>query len=208
MKRKKSLQNNHLGFSLVELIIVIAIMAVLAGAIAPAVIRYIRKARAARATDEARVIVNSIEASLASNYAIELEITMDKTYTDPYGKTHDCGVLTNWMISRAQNKSTGDITDANEADYYFATQMLEALGADGKVYNFFNFNGDEDDPLGMNCESFSSQYNCPGVIAVYGRNGKVLYLQYYNYGCLIEYVAGDGYELIEDEKFIGSPRLQ
>ena len=44
--RKLSPENNH-GFSLVELIIVIAIMAILAAAIAPALIRYINKARKA-----------------------------------------------------------------------------------------------------------------------------------------------------------------
>ena len=37
----KMINNKNIGFSLVELIIVIAIMAVLAAAIAPALIRYI-----------------------------------------------------------------------------------------------------------------------------------------------------------------------
>ncbi|MBE5944677.1 MAG: type II secretion system protein [Lachnospiraceae bacterium] len=208
-KRKTHPHQNNLGFSLVELIIVIAIMAILAGVIAPSVIRYIRKSRAARATDEARVIVNSVEAALASSHASNFDLNMDMTYIAPSGKSYKCGMVNNWMLSRAQNNSTSDIDETNEADYYFAQQILIGLGAeDSKTYNFFRFTGDEEDPLGCNCEDFVSDYNCPGLIVVYGTSGKVLYLQYYNYGCLIEYVAGDGYELIEDEEFVGPPTLQ
>ncbi len=52
MKRKNK------GFSMVELIIVIAIMAILAAALAPALIKYVRKSRRARDVDAAKEIYN------------------------------------------------------------------------------------------------------------------------------------------------------
>lgn len=52
------------GFSLVELIIVIAIMAVLAGALAPMLIKYIQKSRDSKAMTNARNFETAVEASL------------------------------------------------------------------------------------------------------------------------------------------------
>lgn len=205
--KKRFLGNK--GFSLVELIIVIAIMAVLAGVIAPSVIKYIRKARASRATEELRTIVTAVETGLVSTYAEKYELDIDKVYTDEDGRSHPCGVITNWILSRAQNDSESEITDDKKLEYYSAEQVLSELNAeDGSNYAFFNFTGDEDDPLGYNCASFSGQYGCPGVIVVYGEDGTVLFAQYYNYGCLIQFVAGNGYELIDDEEFVDAPILK
>ena len=154
MKKRRRISENssgNAGFTLVELIIVIAIMAVLAGAVGLMVIRYIRKARASNATEELRTIVQAVEAGLVSSYAEEHEMNLNKTYTDSAGRTVPCGVLTNYMISRAQNQSKNGITAANELEYYFAEKVLEELDAkNGSEYKFFNFHGDEYEPLGMN----------------------------------------------------------
>lgn len=59
------------GFSLVELIIVIAIMAILAAAIAPALIRYISKSRRASDVEMADVILDAVGAAYAEAYSFE-----------------------------------------------------------------------------------------------------------------------------------------
>ncbi len=59
------LNNENRGFSLVELIIVIAIMAILAAAIAPALIRYIDKSRRADDVSTASTIAKAAELAVA-----------------------------------------------------------------------------------------------------------------------------------------------
>lgn len=59
-------KTNNKGFSLVELIIVIAIMAILAGAIAPALIRYIDKSRKSNDVTSSKTIKTAIETALGN----------------------------------------------------------------------------------------------------------------------------------------------
>jgi type IV pilus assembly protein PilA len=59
------------GFSLVELIIVIAIMAILAAAIAPALIRYIDKSRRGDDVQAAATINTAVQSTLANEDAYD-----------------------------------------------------------------------------------------------------------------------------------------
>ncbi len=71
MYSKEKVSNNK-GFSLVELIIVIAIMAILAGALAPQLIQYIDQSRKGRDVESAQTIATAVNAALAN----------DEAYTD------------------------------------------------------------------------------------------------------------------------------
>jgi len=59
------------GFSLVELIIVIAIIAILAAAIAPALIKYITKSRRASDVETADVILDAVNVAYSEAYSFE-----------------------------------------------------------------------------------------------------------------------------------------
>lgn len=59
-------EKNNRGFSLVELIIVIAIMAILSAVIVPAIIRYIDKSRKAMDVQTAQVIYEAVELAMTS----------------------------------------------------------------------------------------------------------------------------------------------
>ncbi len=64
-------KTNNKGFSLVELIIVIAIMAILAGAIAPALIKYIDKSRKSNDVSSAKTIKTAVETALGTEEVYE-----------------------------------------------------------------------------------------------------------------------------------------
>ena len=66
---KKKLAKNNSGFSLVELIIVIAIMAILAGVLAPQFVKYLGKSRVATDIQNAQQIASAMAAQYADDAA-------------------------------------------------------------------------------------------------------------------------------------------
>lgn len=126
---------NNKGFSLVELIVVIAIMAVLVGVLAPQFIKYVEKSREStdiQNADSVKTVVESYysdKEGVSKNVVITIDGTATSTNdTDSDSGLSDAGVQNNklksskWDNSRIRmeyNTSTGQWTlSGNEADYY------------------------------------------------------------------------------------------
>lgn len=128
-------QKNNKGFSLVELIVVIAIMAVLVGVLAPQLIKYVEKSREATDIQTCDNIATALktyyadEEVAASATATMVTVTLGKaelgTAVDTAVK--DAGLTkakikgtkwTNDEITIVYNKADGTITYTGDSPYY------------------------------------------------------------------------------------------
>ena len=120
-KRRKKLRNK--GMSLVEIIIVIAIIAILAAAIAPALLRYIDKSRKAVDVANAEVIYKAAEmaATLGSDDACA-GWSWAATYTA--SGDNSSNKMAHTKVTAAGHNSSFD----NSGDYYYINCVAWARG--------------------------------------------------------------------------------
>ena len=104
------MKKNNKGFSLVELIIVIAIMAILAGALAPALIKYIAKSRRSTDVSNAQTIATAVTNALS----------VEKAYDDATGGT-------SYMVSNSAK--TGQVSKMGTESGSFASEVNSQLGS-------------------------------------------------------------------------------
>lgn len=126
-------QKNNKGFSLVELIVVIAIMAVLVGVLAPQLIKYVEKSRESTDIQTCDNIVTAMKTYYADKEnagekSVILNRTADLTETAAVDAGLDKSHLKgkNWdSITIKYNPSTGVVTytisDENKDAYYIVT---------------------------------------------------------------------------------------
>lgn len=129
MKNRK----NNKGFSLVELIVVVAIMAVLVGVLAPAYLRYVEKSRAQKDASAVAEVVEAIQVAAAEEECYNA-IGTGKEYT---------GTATGFAMSTQTAddlqaevaKTVDDITYASKAwkDAGTAVKINVSIDADGSV---------------------------------------------------------------------------
>lgn len=125
---------NNKGFSLVELIIVIAIMAVLVGVLAPTYMQYVEKSKKSNDVSTVDTIINAIEIA-----AIDPETQSDgwgtltiKVDTSGYSITSDGSDTA--MVTACQD-IIGTTTDVKFKSTKWGgdVQILATKGANGKV---------------------------------------------------------------------------
>lgn len=119
---------NNKGFSLVEIIIVIAIMAILAGALAPQLMKYVEKSRVAADNNNCNAIKTAVMTALANESAYDSIdttklITFNANKPDKYSdgttlpdafinELH--GIVGTWPSVKEKNKTKFQITFSSD----------------------------------------------------------------------------------------------
>lgn len=137
MRRKlQNILKDEQAFSLVELIIVIAIMVVLVSMMVPKVTGYIEKANRIRALETARTLVNGVEVGLVDRALVNEERLVKYYYHKDLGRSKPllAGCITNYMFSRAQ-KGENYTNPTDLVDFQLAQQVLTAVHSEHGVKN-------------------------------------------------------------------------
>lgn len=122
------MKKDNKGFSLVELIIVIAIMAVLVGVLAPQFIKYVEQSRRSRDIQTAQEIREAVLAAIAdgkitgsaskSTYS-NLSASVDTISSEPVTAGNPAGVGTSYSVT--YNGNTG-VCEVYAGDYNLTTE--------------------------------------------------------------------------------------
>ena len=130
--------NNSKGFTLIELMIVIAIIGILAAIAIPNFIAYRNKAFCSAAESDA----NSIAAGIADYYAIPAHVTIlggqDATVAQPAGLGLALSGLNTATIGGNIDAITIEVTDASTRcplNYRTSQTIQNGQGWDGQVFN-------------------------------------------------------------------------
>jgi prepilin-type N-terminal cleavage/methylation domain-containing protein len=201
---------NKKGFTLVELVVVIAIIGILAMIIVPSVISYIRKARVAAAIADTRTIKASIESSLAdqlllsnedSSAAFNKVLYLEQGTRNRKYERVGCFTSYSWNVYKTEKgKSTG----SQAIDRVIAAGLDATFSEDwktGKRVNPLKYNTNTN-----NCSKYLKDNNTNfGLVVVYNTTGEVRMIQLYRQSILVTYINGE-YIVNLDSKahFIGT----
>lgn len=131
MKKQKSMGNK--GFSLVELIIVIAIMAILVGVMAPQLLKYVERTRVSADTQVADTVRTAVVTSLMDPQVDDAPST--KTYAtlnDLYADTVDSPKFVA-AVQEVLNETDADKVNANLKSKVYKDQPIKIDIANNKV---------------------------------------------------------------------------
>lgn len=198
------------GFTLVELIVVIAIIGALAVILIPSMIHYVKEARIAAVIADTRIIKQSVEASLVKNIMLNGETGEDGfnkfLYLDKNNTTYEAvGAFTNvsWVSYRNKENMTSKSSTLDKVVASALDDSFTETWKTGKKTNPMKYNSST-----SNCAKYLKDNNTNfGLVVIYNTDGTVKMIQLYRKGILVTYI---GNEYIvntnDDAHFVGTAK--
>lgn len=173
------------GFTLVEMVVVIVILAILAAILLPALLGYIDRSRDQQYILEARDLMTATQAGIADAYAFEFESFKTSVRDSACDKVDEkYGYYTNYALNEAQNNRPMAVpADPKEekgvkAKNIISKRVVEyATTIKYKFYPSFDNNNQKISVLGDKV----------GFVILYNIRGKIIYMQYARDGRLVTY---------------------
>lgn len=207
------------GFSMVELVVVIAIMAILTGVLSASVIAYVEKAKETKALTDAKAIYSAAQYAVVNalmdeaesfNYALKFEETIDGEKVR-MGRFSNQSLYKYLMESGGSESLSGALS--KKADYYIAEQLAHSVpGAeDNATENALK----NQSPIGdTNSTKYISEhpekYGKVVFALTYNSKGEIIYFQ-----CVYDgyFMTLDGRQLVaekvsDETKFNNWPRTR
>ena len=191
---------NKNGFTLIELVTVIAIIGVLAAALVPTVYRYVKKARIRAAIADARTIKAAVETSLVDHLVSKEEDTtaafnkvlyLDQETSKGFKEREYevVGAFTNlsWYVYRTNGGNSGGSQDVDKVIAGALDKSFSETWKTGKKTNPMGYNTNS-----RNCRQYLKDNNTNfGLVVVYNQAGTVRMIQVFRKNVLVTYVNGE-----------------
>lgn len=125
------MKNKKKGFTLVELIVVLAILAILAAMLVPALTGYIDKA------NEKKIVAQARQAVVAAQTIASEEYANNKTLTDEDSTITDGRKLSE-AVAKLGEVNVGNIVSITVGDKGTITKLEYRIGTNGKLCTYQN----------------------------------------------------------------------